>query len=81
MENSGSIVVRAGQGASYYDSAYEYLMVLETELRKRKFCDQVPMTFVPYIGHLGLGLGDVGERKGMLESALRDKAINWVTIS
>jgi sulfide:quinone oxidoreductase len=38
------------------------------------------MTFVtaePYIGHLGLG--GVGDTKGMLESALRDKSIKWIT--
>jgi hypothetical protein len=37
-------------------------MILDTELRKRKIRDKVPMTFVtsePYIGHLGLdGVGD-----------------------
>jgi sulfide:quinone oxidoreductase len=37
------------------------------------------MTFVtaePYIGHLGLG--GVGDSKGMLESALRERHIKWV---
>lgn len=37
------------------------------------------MTYVisePYIGHLGLG--GVGDTKGMLESELRDKSINWI---
>jgi len=55
-------------------------MILETELRRRKIRDKVPMTFVtsePYIGHLGLG--GVGDTKGMLESALRDKTIKWIT--
>jgi sulfide:quinone oxidoreductase len=55
-------------------------MILETELRKRKIRDQVPMTFVtsePYIGHLGLG--GVGDTKGLLESALREKTIKWIT--
>ena len=31
----------------------------------------------PYIGHLGLG--GVGDTKGMLECALRDRDIRWVT--
>lgn len=31
----------------------------------------------PYIGHLGLG--GVGDTKGILESALRDKTIKWIT--
>jgi len=79
MENPGPIVIGAVQGASCFGPAYEYLMVLETELRKRKIRDKVPMTFVtsePYIGHLGLG--GVGDTKGMMESALREKSIKWV---
>ncbi len=80
LTDPGPIVVGAVQGASCYGPAYEYLMVLETELRKRKIRDKVPMTFVtsePYIGHLGLG--GVGDTKGLLESALRDKTIKWIT--
>lgn len=80
MENPGPIVIGAVQGASCFGPAYEYMMILETELRKRKIRDQVPITFVtsePYIGHLGLG--GVGDTKGMLESVLREKTINWVT--
>jgi len=80
MENPGPIIVGAVQGASCFGPAYEYLMILEAELRKRKVRDQVPMTFVtsePYIGHLGLG--GVGDTKSLMESALRDKTIKWVT--
>ena len=80
MENPGPIVIGAVQGASCYGPAYEYLMIIETELRKRKIRDKVPMTFVtaePYIGHLGLG--GVGDTKGLLESALREKHIKWIT--
>lgn len=80
MEDPGPIIVGAVQGASCFGPAYEYLMILETELRKRKIRDKVPMTFVtsePYIGHLGLG--GVGDTKSMLESVLRDRTIKWVT--
>lgn len=80
LENPGPIVIGAVQGASCFGPAYEYLMILETELRRRKIRDKVPMTFItsePYIGHLGLG--GVGDTKGMLESALRDKTIKWIT--
>lgn len=80
MENPGPIIIGAVQGASCFGPAYEYLMIIETELRKRKIRDKVPMTFVtsePYIGHLGLG--GVGDTKGLLESALRDKTIKWIT--
>ena len=80
LQAPGPIIVGAVQGASCFGPAYEYLMILETELRKRKIRDQVPMTFVtsePYIGHLGLG--GVGDTKGLLESALRAKTIKWIT--
>ncbi|OCW55754.1 NAD(P)/FAD-dependent oxidoreductase [Hoeflea olei] len=76
----GPIVVGAAQGASCYGPAYEYLMILEKELRTRKLRDRVPMTFVtaePYIGHLGLG--GVGDTKGMLEHELRDRSVRWIT--
>jgi sulfide:quinone oxidoreductase len=80
MQDPGPVVVGAVQGASCYGPAYEYLMIIETELRKRKIRDKVPMTFVtaePYIGHLGLG--GVGDTKSLLESALRDKTVKWIT--
>lgn len=79
VENPGPIIIGAVQGASCYGPAYEYLMIIETELRKRQIRDRVPITFVtaePYIGHLGLG--GVGDTKGMLESALRDKHVKWI---
>lgn len=80
IQDPGPIVIGAVQGASCFGPAYEYLMIIETELRKRKIRDKVPITFVtsePYIGHLGLG--GVGDTKGLLESALRDKTIKWIT--
>ena len=55
-------------------------MIIDTDLRKRKLRDKVPMTFVtsePYIGHMGLG--GVGDSKGLMESTLRQRHINWVT--
>ena len=76
----GPIIVGAVQGASCFGPAYEFLFILETELRRRKIRDRVPMTFVtaePYIGHLGLD--GVGDTKGLLESEMRAKHIKWVT--
>jgi sulfide:quinone oxidoreductase len=78
--NPGPVVIGAAQGASCYGPAYEYAFILETELRKRKIRDRVPMTFVtpePYIGHLGLD--GVGDTKGMIESEMRDRHIKWHT--
>ncbi|WP_303904989.1 NAD(P)/FAD-dependent oxidoreductase [Thiohalomonas denitrificans] len=75
----GPIVVGAVQGASCFGPAYEYAFIMDTELRRRKIRDKVPMTFVtsePYIGHLGLG--GVGDSKGMLESELRNAHIKWI---
>ena len=78
--NPGPIVVGAVQGASCFGPAYEYAMTIDTDLRRRKIRDKVAMTFVtsePYIGHLGLG--GVGDTKGMLESIMRDRDISWIT--
>jgi len=74
------IVVGAAQGASCYGPAYEFAMILDTELRRRKLRDRVPMTFVtpePYIGHLGLD--GVGDTKSLLESEMRNRHIKWIT--
>src|SRR5579872_7358856 len=78
--NPGPIVVGAVQGASCFGPAYEFAMILDTELRHRKVRDRVPMTFVtsePYIGHLGLD--GVGDTKGLLESEMRNRHIKWIT--
>ena len=76
----GPIVVGAAQGASCFGPAYEFAFILDTELRRRKLRDRVPMSFVtaePYIGHLGLD--GVGDTKGLLESELRRRHIKWIT--
>jgi sulfide:quinone oxidoreductase len=80
LKNPGPVVVGAVQGASCFGPAYEFAMILDRDLRKRKMRDQVPMTFVtsePYIGHMGLG--GVGDSKGLLEHELRERHINWIT--
>ena len=81
-EKPGPIIVGAAQGASCFGPAYEFTFIVETELRRRKIRDKVPMTFVtaePYIGHLGLD--GVGDTKGLLEGAMREKHIKWLTSS
>jgi sulfide:quinone oxidoreductase len=80
VENPGPIVIGAAPFASCFGPAYEFAFILDTELRRRKIRDQVPITFVtsePHIGHLGLG--GVGDSKGMLESEMRNHDIKWVT--
>ncbi len=79
VTDPGEAIVGAFQGASCYGPAYEFAMIMDTDLRRRKIRSKVPMTFVtaePYIGHLGLG--GVGDSKGMMESVLRDKHIKWI---
>ena len=81
-KNPGPIVIGAVQGASCFGPAYEFMFIVETELRKRRIRDKVPMTFVtaePYIGHLGLD--GVGDTKGLLESEMRQHHIKWMTSS
>jgi sulfide:quinone oxidoreductase len=78
----GPIITGAVQGASCYGPAYEYTFILDTELRRRKIRDRVPMTFVtsePYVGHLGLD--GVGDTKGLLEGEMREHHIKWMTSS
>ena len=79
VQAPGPIVVGAVQGASCYGPAYEFAFIMDTDLKRRKIRDQVPMTFVtaePYIGHHGLG--GVGDSKGLLESAMRDRHVKWI---
>ena len=79
VRDPGPIVVGAVQGASCFGPAYEFAFIMDTDLRRRKLRDRVPMTLVtsePYIGHLGLG--GVGDSKTMLESALRERHIKWI---
>ncbi|MBB5753113.1 NAD(P)/FAD-dependent oxidoreductase [Prosthecomicrobium pneumaticum] len=76
----GPVIIGAVQGASCYGPAYEFAFILETALRRARVRDRVPMTFVtpePYIGHLGLD--GVGDTKGLLESAMRERHIKWIT--
>ncbi len=81
-KNPGPIIIGAAQGASCYGPAYEFAFILDTELRRRKIRDKVPMTFVtsePYVGHLGLD--GVGDTRGLLESEMRNHHIKWMTSS
>ncbi|MFH1495240.1 MAG: FAD/NAD(P)-binding oxidoreductase [Pseudomonadota bacterium] len=80
VKDPGPIVVGAAQMASCYGPAYEFAFIMDTDLRRRRIRDKVPITFVtaePYIGHLGLG--GVGDSKGLMESAMRDRHVKWIT--
>ena len=78
VANPGPVVVGAAPAASCFGPAYEYIFILDTELKKRKIRNKVPMHFVtpePYIGHLGLD--GVGDTKSLMESEFRDRHIQW----
>ncbi|HUO19010.1 MAG TPA: FAD/NAD(P)-binding oxidoreductase [Steroidobacteraceae bacterium] len=80
LENPGPVIVGAAAGASCFGPAYEFAMIVDADLRRRRMRDRVPITFVssePYIGHMGLG--GVGDSKGLMESQLRHRHIKWIT--
>lgn len=79
LADPGPVVVGAVQGASCFGPAYEFAMILDADLRRRRLRDRVPITFVtsePYVGHLGLG--GVGDSKTLMESEFRKRHIKWV---
>ncbi|HSO08011.1 MAG TPA: FAD/NAD(P)-binding oxidoreductase [Pelomicrobium sp.] len=79
LDDPGEVVIGAVQGASCFGPAYEFAFIMDADLRKRRKRNKVPMTFVtsePYIGHLGLG--GVGDSRGLLESELRQHHIRWI---
>ncbi len=79
IRKPGPVAVGAVQGASCFGPAYEFAFILDKVLRDAKVRDRVPITFVtpePYIGHLGLG--GVGDTKGLLESEMRQRHIQWI---
>lgn len=80
LDNPGPVIIGAMPFASCFGPAYEYAFILDADLRKRRMRHKVPMTYItsePYIGHLGLG--GVGDSRGMLESELRQHDINFIT--
>ena len=80
LDAPGPVVVGAAAGASCFGPAYEFAMILDADLRKRRLRDRVPITYVspePYVGHMGLG--GVGDSKSMLESEFRNHDIKWIT--
>ncbi|MEJ2654364.1 MAG: FAD/NAD(P)-binding oxidoreductase [Acidihalobacter sp.] len=80
LDEPGPVVVGAMPGASCFGPGYEFAFIVESDLRKRKMRPKVEVTYVtsePYIGHLGLA--GVGDSKGLLESAMRERHIKWIT--
>ena len=79
-KGSGTILIGAAPFASCFGPAYEFAMIVDTDLARRKIRDKIHLKFVtsePYIGHLGLG--GIGDSKGLLESEMRGRHIPWIT--
>jgi sulfide:quinone oxidoreductase len=79
-DSPGPVIIGAMPGASCFGPAYEYTMILDAALRKKKMRSKVSITYVtaePYIGHLGLD--GVGDSKGIMEHEYRDHDIRWIT--
>jgi sulfide:quinone oxidoreductase len=80
LDEPGPVIIGAMPGASCFGPAYEFTFIVNSDLRKKKIRKNVPITYItsePYIGHLGLG--GVGDSKGMLESEYRNNDIKWIT--
>lgn len=80
LKDPGPVIIGAMPGASCFGPAYEFTFIMNRDLRKKKIRNKVPITYVtsePYIGHLGLG--GVGDSKGMLESEYRNNDVKWIT--
>jgi sulfide:quinone oxidoreductase len=80
LKEPGPVIIGAMPGASCFGPAYEFTFIMNTDLRKNKIRNKVPITYItsePYIGHLGLG--GVGDSKGMLESEYRNIDVKWIT--
>ena len=79
LDDPGPAIIGAMPGASCFGPAYEFSFIFNTDLKRRKLRNKVPITYVtsePYIGHLGLG--GVGDSKSMLESEFRNNDIKWI---
>jgi len=79
LVDPGPAIIGAMPSASCFGPAYEFAFIFNTDLKRRKLRNKVPITYVtsePYIGHLGLG--GVGDSKSMLESEFRNNDIKWI---
>jgi sulfide:quinone oxidoreductase len=77
LAEPGPIVIGAMGGASCFGPAYEYAMIVASDLKKRGMRDKIPsFTFVtsePYLGHLGIQ--GVGDSTGILTKGLKEEGI------
>ena len=80
VKNPGPIVIGAMQNSAIIGPIYEFAFLVDADLRRRNIRDRVPITLItpePYVGHLGLGLES--DTRRLLEEALRDRNITFLT--
>lgn len=80
VENPGPVVVGATQRAGCMGAAYEFLLNLEYNLRKRGVRDKVALTWVtpePFLGHFGIGGLPHAER--LVREMFSELGIEWRT--
>lgn len=68
LKNPGPIVIGATQGASCFGAGYEFLLNVESYLRKNNLRNKVKISWItpePFLGHFGLG--GVGDSEHMVK--------------
>ncbi len=76
MKNPGPVVVGVAQGGSCFGAGYEFVLNVDTYLRKHGIRDKVPVTWVtsePFLGHFGLG--GVGDSEKMVTKLFEERGI------
>ena len=79
-ENPGPVVVGAIPGTSCFGPAYEFVLMLHYELKRRRLRYKVPITFItsePYVGHMGLR--GVGLSRRFMEDLFAERDIRWIS--
>lgn len=78
LQRPGPVVIGAAPRAGGLGALYEYALLVDADLRRRKLRERVPITLVtpePWPGHLGLG----GEgSRGAITAALVDTRISAI---
>jgi sulfide:quinone oxidoreductase len=80
VKNPGPIVIGVMQNSAIIGPVYEFAFLVDADLRRRNIRDRVPITLItpePYAGHLGLGTES--DTRRLLEGALRDRNITFLT--
>jgi sulfide:quinone oxidoreductase len=78
LEDPGPIVVGATQGAACFGAAYEFILNIRYQLKKKKLLKKAPLTFVsaePFLAHFGIG--GFGNGQAMCEKLFKHYGIDY----